>query len=229
MMARGIFMRKSRKRRIALRKVLHLILLVFCILAAYFGVFWSLKISHNLDSIAEMRTKQIVSRTVNEAIREKMYENTEAQNLLIMETGNDGSIEMVQANTQAINRLLSGISYELQQRYKNGTLIQSTYVPLGSLLGSRILSQLGPSIKLTIMPSAVSHMDFITEFETQGINQTKYKVYAVVNTEARVLAPFSTDKIEVESTVLIAEAIILGDVPDSFVNVPENDILDGMD
>lgn len=228
-MVRGIFMRNSRKKRIIVHKAASLVIAFLCILLAYFIVFWSLKISHNLDSIAEMKAKQIVTRTVNEAIREKLYEETYAQNLLVMETGTDGSIEMVQANTQAINQLLSGLSYELQQKYKSGAMEQNTSVPLGSLLGSRILSQLGPSIKLTIMPSAVSHMDFITEFETQGINQTKYKVYAVVNTEARVLAPFSTDRIEVENTVLIAEAIILGDVPNSFVNVPENEILDGMD
>lgn len=81
-------------------------------------------------------------------------------------------------------------------------------------------------MELTIIPVAVSKIDFITEFETQGINQTKYKVYVVLNTEARVLAPFSMHHIEVESTILVAEAIILGKVPDSFVQVPQDDILD---
>lgn len=222
-------MRSKRYTKNAVHKAAYISAVIMCIMLICATVFWSLRISHNLDSVAEMKARQIVSRTVSEAIREKLYKETNAQNLLLMETGSDGSIKMVQANTQAINRLLSGLSYELQQKYKSGVMEQNVSVPLGSLLGSRILSQLGPSIKLSIVPSAVSHMDFITEFETQGINQTKYKVYVVVSTEARVLAPFSTDRIEVENTVLIAEAIILGDVPSSFVNVPENEILDGMD
>lgn len=222
-------MRNQRNTKNAVHKAVRISVVIMCIMLICAMVFWSLRISHNLDSVAEMKARQIVSRTVSEAIREKLYKETNAQNLLLMETGSDGSIKMVQANTQAINRLLSGLSYELQQKYKSGVMEQNVSVPLGSLLGSRILSQLGPSIKLSIVPSAVSHMDFVTEFETQGINQTKYKVYVVVSTEARVLAPFSTDKIEVENTVLIAEAIILGDVPSSFVNVPENEILDGMD
>lgn len=198
-------------------------------LLAYFIYYWSFTISPNLDKIAEMKAKLIVSKAVNEAIRDRLYEESAAGNLLLVETDESGTMEMVQSNTPAINKLLSDLSAELQARYKNGNLEQKSTVPLGSILGSRIISQYGPSIELTIIPVAVSHMDFMTEFETQGINQTKYKVYAVLNTEARVLAPFTTDTIEIENTILIAEAIILGQVPQSYVNVPENEILDGMD
>jgi hypothetical protein len=44
-----------------------------------------------------------------------------------------------------------------------------------------------------------------------------------------VVVPFSEKHIQVETTLLVAEAVILGDIPDSYVQVPERDILDGMD
>lgn len=69
-------------------------------------------------------------------------------------------------------------------------------------------------------------MDFRTEFETQGINQTKYKIYIVLNCRIKMAAPFSTQIFQTKSTVLLAEAVILGKVPDSYVVVPEDDILD---
>ena len=62
---------------------------------------------------------------------------------------------------------------ELQDRYKNGEAGTDIEVPIGSLIGSKILSQSGPTVELTIIPVAVSKIDFITEFESQGINQTK--------------------------------------------------------
>lgn len=205
-------------------KVTVLAVLIFILL--YMLYFWNFRISPNLEAVSAIKTKAIVNRIVNETINEKFCDETTARSLLITETDEEGNIEMVQSNTAAINNLISELLVELQNRYKNGEAGTNIEVPVGSIIGSKILSQSGPSVELTIIPVAVSKIDFITEFETQGINQTKYKVYVVLNTEARVLAPFSMHHIEVESTILVAEAIILGKVPDSFVQVPQDDILD---
>ena len=68
--------------------------------------------------------------------------------------------------------------------------------------------------------------DIKTEFETQGINQTKYKIYIVLKCKVKVVAPFASKTFTTKNTVLVAEAVILGKVPDSYVEVPEEDILD---
>ena len=60
-----------------------------------------------------------------------------------------------------------------------------------------------------------------------GINQTKYKVFLQMDSQARVLAPFTINNIEVQNTILVAEAIIVGEVPSSYINVPQgSDITD---
>ena len=204
------------------------VLVILMGLITYMAYFWVFRISPNLEAVSAIKTKSIVNRIVNETINEKFGNETSAGNLLITETDEEGSIEMVQSNTAAINNLISELLVELQDRYKNGEAGTDIEVPIGSLIGSKILSQSGPTVELTIIPVAVSKIDFITEFESQGINQTKYKVYVVLSTEARVMAPFSMHHIEVESTILVAEAIILGKVPESFVQVPEESILDAV-
>ncbi len=196
------------------------------ILLGYMIYFWSFHISPNLEEIGTIKAKALVSRIVNETIREKFGDEASVRNLLLTETDGEGNIEMVQSNTAAINHLISELSVELQNRYRSSEIESKSTVPLGSLFGSQILSQSGPDIEITIIPAAVSKIDFITEFETAGINQTKYKVYVVLNTEVRVLAPFSMKQVEVSSTVLVAEAVILGKVPQSYVEVPKDDILD---
>ena len=204
------------------------VLVILMGLITYMAYFWVFRISPNLEAVSAIKTKSIVNRIVNETINEKFGNETSAGNLLITETDEEGSIEMVQSNTAAINNLISELLVELQDRYKNGEAGTDIEVPIGSLIGSKILSQSGPTVELTIIPVAVSKIDFITEFESQGINQPKYKVYVVLSTEARVMAPFSMHHIEVESTILVAEAIILGKVPESFVQVPKESILDAV-
>ena len=204
------------------------VLVILMGLITYMAYFWVFRISPNLEAVSAIKTKSIVNRIVNETINEKFGNETSAGNLLITETDEEGSKEMVQSNTAAINNLISELLVELQDRYKNGEAGTDIEVPIGSLIGSKILSQSGPTVELTIIPVAVSKIDFITEFESQGINQTKYKVYVVLSTEARVMAPFSMHHIEVESTILVAEAIILGKVPESFVQVPKESILDAV-
>jgi sporulation protein YunB len=120
---------------------------------------------------------------------------------------------------------MTDISKELQAQYAERKE-DVYYVPLGVLLGNRILSQARPEIRLRIRLISVSNIDFKTEFESQGINQTKYKVHMELTSEVKVLAPFTEETFEVSTSVLIAEAIILGSVPGSYVNVPEEDILD---
>ncbi|PWM65063.1 MAG: sporulation protein YunB [Eubacteriales Family XIII. Incertae Sedis bacterium] len=226
----GIFMsRRSVRRKNYDHRAFKLAVLVILMgLITYMAYFWVFRISPNLEAVSAIKTKSIVNRIVNETINEKFGNETSAGNLLITETDEEGSIEMVQSNTAAINNLISELLVELQDRYKNGEAGTDIEVPIGSLIGSKILSQSGPTVELTIIPVAVSKIDFITEFESQGINQTKYKVYVVLSTEARVMAPFSMHHIEVESTILVAEAIILGKVPESFVQVPKESILDAV-
>lgn len=120
---------------------------------------------------------------------------------------------------------MSQLAMNIQDEF-NSNGREKFNVSFGTLIGSRVLSQSGPDITITVEPLSVSSMDFKTEFETQGINQTKYKIYVILECRVKMLAPFSTEIFKIKNTVLVAETVILGSVPDSFVQVPEEDILD---
>ena len=65
--------------------------------------------------------------------------------------------------------------------------------------------------------------DFSTEFENAGINQTRHRVYLKVSAQVRIVAPLSGSAIEVQTVVPITEMIIVGDVPDTYINVERID------
>ena len=204
-------------------KVISLCLLLFVL--GYIIYYWNAVVSPAIDNVAEIKARAILTQIVTEAMNDKFSAETNASDLLLIQTNSEGSIEMVQSNTKAINTLVSDLAREIQIRCAQMEGVQFE-VPLGTVLGSKIWSQHGPNIDLTILPVSVSGMDFRTEFETQGINQTKYKVYVVMQSRAKVMAPFSDTTLELSNTILIAEAVILGKVPQSYVFVPEEDILD---
>ena len=64
-------------------------------------------------------------------------------------------------------------------------------------------------------------VDFFSEFKQAGINQTIHRIYVKVDTKVQVIIPFSNKFVEIGSEVPIAETIIVGDVPDTYIYVPD--------
>ncbi len=193
---------------------------IICLLV---GLKW--QIGPNIDAVSRLKAEgivgQIISETVQEEFSDKNYEDT----LFKVIRGSNGKIQTVQANTPVINQLVSGLTAALQKKYDD---MEPSEVRLGygTLMGSKLLSQTDMGMNIRILPMAVTSCDFETAFESQGINQTKYKVYVDLKSSVRILEPFSAESIEIKSKMLICEVVILGEVPDSYVNVPKEDILD---
>lgn len=202
------------------------LLMIVFIIAVCSGLLIIVKtvVEPNMEDVTKIRAEVVVSRTINKALAEQ-FEEQENKELFTVINGKDGAMEMVQANSIEINVLMAQLSIHLQEAFRE---MENEYldIPVGTLLGSKLLSQTGPKVTVSIVPLSVSSMDFKTEFETQGINQTKYKIYIVIGSRVKVISPFSADTFETSSTVLVAETVILGQVPNSYVEVPEEDILD---
>ena len=215
---------RARKKRTVRKWLLALTVaaVVLCI-----GAVLSLKIiiEPNIEEVSRMRAEVLVSRTVNRALSEQFQEEENPEDLFVVTKDENGKIELVQANSIEINILMTRLTANLQEAFKNPEK-EPLEVPIGALLGSEVLSQTGPYTELEITPLSVLSTDFKTEFESQGINQTKYKIYIILECRVKVLAPFSSRTFNTSSTILLAETVILGEVPDSFVQVPEEDILD---
>ncbi len=200
-------------------------LVLLMVLAFYSVVFTEKIIKPNLAAIAEVKVKAMITQIVNDAVHEQFLTDAEVSELLTIKTDQEGNITYVESNTTAMNNLATELTQSVQNRYKWKEAVMLE-VPVGSIVGSQILSQVGPNLSLKVLPIGMSRANFKTEFESMGINQTKYKVFLQMESQARVLAPFSINNIEVQNTILIAEAIIVGEVPEAYINVPEGTAMD---
>ncbi len=177
-----------------------------------------------LLAISEVRAKTIATQTINEAIISELTYKIKYEDLFVIKTDDDNRITMLQANTMYMNRIASETTLNIQEKLREmGT--KRVGIPLGSILGSEIFANYGPRFNIDILPMGTVVVDFNTDFEQAGINQTRHRIYLVVKTQVRIVLPLASDVVDVVTQIPIAETIIVGDIPQSYIYVPEDGLL----
>ena len=211
--------RKRKNKKIAIS--LFFIVLGICLSAAAINR----QIAPNIDAVSRLKAQGIVNMMISETIQETFSVLEKKKDLYDIQYGDDGKVQTVQANTVLINQAMSDLTICLQEKY-DALEPQCVHIPLGSVLGSLLLSQTTRGVEISILPLSVSKCDYVTGFESQGINQTKYKIFVEIESDVRILQPFSQENFSINSKMLVSEIVILGDVPENYVHVPKEDILD---
>ncbi|OXX83124.1 sporulation protein YunB [Paraclostridium benzoelyticum] len=182
------------------------------------------KLRPTITVIAETKAEELANKSINKAVASVIDNSVKYEDLINVKTGESGKITMMQANSIAMNEIASQVALEIQSEMKK-IKTTSTYIPIGTALGSPLLAKYGPKIKVSIEPIGNVYVDFGTDFESSGINQTRHRIYLKAKTQVKVVVPLTTSTKEVKTQIPICETVIVGDVPQSYVNVPEKDIV----
>ncbi|PKM74148.1 MAG: sporulation protein YunB [Firmicutes bacterium HGW-Firmicutes-16] len=160
----------------------------------------------------------MITATINNKINEKMSEGQYTYDYFVsLQTDNTGKITALSANMARINTLSSEILQEVIAATNSGQLNED--IPLGNLLGSNLLLGRGPKIPVKITMLTSSFADFRNEIESAGINQVKHQIILEVTVQIDVMMPWEVMSTEVVSEVLIAETVLVGDVPDAYLTL----------
>ena len=200
-----------------------LILLVLLLTAAVIAMEQNL--SQTMLDMAFARAYSMAVETINRAVKQAMGQGVTYEELIDAQMDAQGRVSMLRANTMRMNELASQTAL-LAERELGSAENQVVEIPLGAALGVSFLSGFGPRLEVQILPVGAVHTSFDTEFETAGINQTRHKIYLNLRATVSLIVPTGSQLVEVTSTVPIAESIIVGEVPESFVDVNnEEDML----
>ncbi len=203
------------------RRILRGLLLLILMLSALFLV-----LQKNLETVildmAHARAESMAVNYVHEATRTLFGGESVYDSMITVHTDAAGKVTMLEANTLEMNRLSTQAAL-LTQKQLDSVEAQSVQIPLGAALGVPFLSGLGPRVQVRIVPVSAVSAAFFTEFESAGINQTRHKIYLSLETTVRLVIPSGARQVSLDSQVLVAESIIVGDVPTSYVQVPEYD------
>ena len=95
----------------------------------------------------------------------------------------------------------------------------------------KLLAGIGPKIKITISSIGNVKTDLKSEFSSKGINQTLHRVYLQVDCEVNILTPFNNISKRITNQILIAENVIVGNIPDTYYNLEgltQDDVMEVM-
>ena len=129
---------------------------------------------------------------------------------------------MLQTNIKSVNELTSDIPNNIVSALKSEEN-SNISIYLGSILGLKILSAQGPKINVRIANVGNVETSLESQFVEQGINQTLHRIYLEIVCEVSILTPYDTISEKITNQVLIAESVIVGNVPDAYYNIQTND------
>lgn len=168
-----------------------------------------------LKLTAETEAALLAERAVAEAVAEAM-ESYDLSSLITAEKGDDGGLTAVSADSAALNRWKTELVRKAEEKLENQVLIKK--IPLGTLLNSTAFYGRGPRVPLRVTLGGSFSADTETVFEGAGVNQTRYGVYLRVKIKLNTYLPLCHAWTEAESSMLLGEYIIVGEVPNLYAN-----------
>ncbi len=170
-----------------------------------------------IRDLAETSVKNTTSDLTNDAIARQIAEGIiQYDRIVYFEKDLDGRITALKTNMSEINRLKTDILNIINDEIM-ALDTSDIGIPLGSLFLPEFLSGKGPAIPVHILSIRNSDAAFQSAFSQAGINQTLHKLTMEVSVDVAVLVLGQTSSFTINSEVVVAETVIVGDVPNTFL------------
>ena len=201
------------------RRVHYLLNIVIVVLLITAMLFLMLRSRYQdvIRELAEVQVKNATSDLTNDAIAKQIADGIiQYDRIVYFEKDLDGRITALKTNISEVNRLKTDILNIINDEI----LTMDTAdigVPLGSLFLPELLSGKGPAIPVHILSIRNSDATFLSNFTQAGINQTLHQLTMLVSVDVAILILGQTDTFTVASEVVVAETVIVGDVPSTYL------------
>ncbi len=173
-----------------------------------------------IRDIAISDARDAVTLAVNGCVSRMMRENDYGSDYFVkLEKDSAGNIAAITTDTAHINVLSSQILSEIAKAADNEALNIS--IPVGNLFGSNLLMGKGPRIPVEVMMLTSSIVRFENDLISTGINQSRHVITLKASVDIDIMIPWRSIRTTVETDILIAETVILGSVPDTYLTITE--------
>ena len=163
------------------------------------------------------RARAIATIVSNEEAS-KVMKDYEYADLATIEKDEEQNIKMIHMNVVPLNEIMSNIAVAIQKRLD--TIDREEFgIRMGVFSGNPLLVGSGPKMNVQLSVVGNVETDMKSEFRAAGINQTLHKIYLDVNCSVRILTPYSKLEESIKNQVLLAESVIVGNIPDTYYNL----------
>lgn len=199
-----------------MRKLLRFVM-IFVVIGSLLLILFRTRFHATIRSLAETQVKNTTSDLINDAIDKQIdVGNIQYDRIVYFEKDLNGKITALKTNMSEVNRLKTSILNIINDEI----LAMDTTdmgIPMGSLFFPEFLAGRGPHIPIQILSISNSDASFESHFTAAGINQTLQKLTMEISVDVAILVLGKAENFTVSSQVVVAETIIVGQVPDTLL------------
>lgn len=186
-------------------------IIIAAVAIAVAAVYYYLRIAPVISTVVTERTRMQVSQAIDDMTESHLYDVT-YDDFVISRYDNEGNVTFIQINSVKVNLFARRVTSLIRSEMKTFEE-QGVQIPLGTVTGIPLLSDLGPELTYNVLDLGVVDADFISEFTDAGVNQTLHRLYMKIIVNMRIVLPGYSLAFDNSSTVMICENVIVGDVP----------------
>lgn len=141
-------------------------------------------------------------------------------------TDNMGQITSITSDLASVSLLKSEVAGFVTEELQ-GLKEERFGVPLGTLTGWFVFCGKGPTVRVKLLSVSDVRVQMRHEFSDAGINQTLHQVYLDLFAAIHLMIPGEILTEQAQTSVCVAETIIVGDVPETYLYVGNGELEDG--
>ena len=168
-----------------------------------------------LFELALSQTSNYITAAIDSAVSEQSISYNE---LISLERSASGDIVALTSNMAYANILRAELLETSLDALKDLETMEF-YVPLGTIYDWDLLSGRGPDIGVRVLYTGTASAEFENSFSDAGINQTCHQIVFRVKADVSVLLPGRQEKTTVDTRVCVAETVIVGKVPETYLQL----------
>ena len=197
------------------KRILEIILIIIIVITVYQVTLGYIK--PVFESLCEDEVKSRATIISNQEST-KIMNKYAYEELYTIEKDEAGNVVIIKSNVVPINNMISDLTENIQNRFNE---LQNTKIniPIGNLFGTYYFSGVGSSIPVKVRISGTLDTEIKSEFIAKGINQTLHRIYVNFECYVRIITPIENFQKHITNQVIIAEHVIVGNIPDSYYNL----------
>ena len=172
-----------------------------------------------LEAAASSRATNLMTQAIDTAVDNCLQENgMNYSDFVTIETDSAGKVTSLTSNTAANSRFKRQV-VEVVIRQLTALDSEDLGVPLGTLTDLALLSGAGPKVRVRVDSAGEVTADYANSFTSAGVNQTLHRVCLDIMATVRLFMPGEILPVSVSSSVCVAETVIVGETPDTYLNL----------
>lgn len=180
-------------------------------------VLW-LRLAPAIEELAASQVVNEASDLIADAITTQMAQNDISyESIVRLEQDGSGKLLALRTDMNELNRLrnetLSILNNEIEE-----TGFSELGIPFGSIVLPTLFSGQGPELPVRVLTVRDADAEFSSRFQEAGVNQTLHQITLDVALNITILTPAGTETLRVDSGVVVAETVLIGQVPSTLIN-----------